>query len=86
MNQGHFLMKGLRQVRAEFSLSALAYNLLRVMNIVGVRGLVEALGRLLRALRRATRRRQGFAGWFCCLVVASTARRKKNLRLAGLPA
>ena len=29
MNQGHFLMKGLRPVRAEFSRSALAYNLLR---------------------------------------------------------
>ena len=38
MNQGYFLLKGLRQVRAEFSLSALAYNLLRVMNIVAVKG------------------------------------------------
>ena len=37
MNQGHFFMKGLRQVRAEFSLSTLAYNLLRVMNIVASR-------------------------------------------------
>ena len=45
MNQGHFLLKGLRQVRAEFSLSALAYNLLRVMNIVGIKALVEALRR-----------------------------------------
>ena len=53
MNQGHFLMKGLRQVRAEFSLSALAYNLLRVMNIVGVKALVEALRRRLHALHRA---------------------------------
>ena len=50
MNPGHFLMQGLRQVRAEFSLSALAYNLLRVMNIVGVQKLVEALRRRLRAL------------------------------------
>ena len=49
MNQGHFLMKGLRQVRAEFSLSALAYNLLRVMNIVGVKALVEALRRRVSA-------------------------------------
>lgn len=47
MNQGHFLMKGLRQVRAEFSLSALAYNLLRAVNIVGVKALVEALRRRL---------------------------------------
>ena len=43
MNQGYFLMKGLRQVGAGFSLSALAYNLLRVMNTVGVQGLVEVL-------------------------------------------
>ena len=35
-------MKGLRQVRAEFSLSTLAYNLLRAVNIVGVKTLVEA--------------------------------------------
>ena len=55
MNQGHFLMKGLRQVRAEFSLSAIAYNLLRVMNIVGVMALVEALRRRLRVLARAVR-------------------------------
>ena len=54
MNQGHFLMKGLRQVRAEFSLSALAYNLLRVMNIAGVKALVEALQRCLRALAKTT--------------------------------
>ena len=45
MNQGHFLTKGLRQVRAEFSLSALAYNLLRVINIVGVQKLAAALRR-----------------------------------------
>ena len=53
MNQGHFLMKGLRQVRAEFSLSALAYNLLRAVNIVGVKALVEAPAAAL------TRPRQG---------------------------
>ena len=31
MNRGHFLLKRLRQVRAEFSLSTLVYNLLRVI-------------------------------------------------------
>jgi transposase len=36
MNQGAFLMRGLEKVRAEFSLTALAYNLRRVLNIVGV--------------------------------------------------
>jgi transposase len=35
MNQGAFLMRGLKKVRAEFSLTALAYNLRRVLNIVG---------------------------------------------------
>jgi transposase len=33
MNQGAFLMRRLRKVRAEFSLTALAYNLRRVLNI-----------------------------------------------------
>ena len=36
MNQGAFLMRGLANVRAEFSLTALAYNLRRVLNFVGV--------------------------------------------------
>ena len=36
MNQGAFLMRGLDNVRAEFSLTALAYNFRRVLNIVGV--------------------------------------------------
>jgi hypothetical protein len=34
MNQGAFLMRRLRKVRAEFSLTALVYNLRRVLNIV----------------------------------------------------
>jgi transposase len=43
MNQGYFLLKGLEKVRGEFSLSALAYNLKRVFNIVGVEKLISAL-------------------------------------------
>jgi len=39
----HFLMRGLKKVRGEFSLSALAYNLRRVLNIVGVKALLQAL-------------------------------------------
>src|SRR5512132_501539 len=35
MNQGTFLLRGLEKVRAEFSLTALAYNFIRVVNIVG---------------------------------------------------
>jgi len=36
MNQGAFLMRGLEKVRAEFSLTALVYNLRRALNILGV--------------------------------------------------
>jgi hypothetical protein len=43
MNQGAFLMRGLAQVRAEFSLTALAYNLRRVLNIVGFAELMAAV-------------------------------------------
>ena len=43
MGQGAFLMKGLENVRAEFSLTALAYNLRRVINILGVEAMVAAV-------------------------------------------
>ena len=43
MDQGYFLLKSLRKVRGEFSLTALAYNLKRVFTIVGVPRLLEAL-------------------------------------------
>ena len=47
MNQGAFLMRGLVKVRAEFSLTALAYNMTRVLTIVGIE-------RLLKAFQNAT--------------------------------
>jgi hypothetical protein len=43
MNQGYFLTRGLEKVRAEFSLTALAYNLVRVVTILGVRRLLAAV-------------------------------------------
>ena len=43
MNQGAFLTRGLKKVRAEFSLTALAYNLRRVLNIVGFSELMAAV-------------------------------------------
>jgi Transposase DDE domain len=43
MNQGAFLMRGLGKVRAEFSLTALAYNMTRVLNVVGLERLLEVL-------------------------------------------
>jgi transposase len=42
MNQGAFLMRGLENVRAEFSLTALVYNLRRALNILGVAKLLAA--------------------------------------------
>jgi hypothetical protein len=43
MNQGAFLMRGLEKVRGEFSLTALAYNMRRVLNIVGMEGVMAAV-------------------------------------------
>jgi transposase len=43
MNQGAFLMRGLDNVRGEFSLTALVYNLRRALNIVGVGPMTAAV-------------------------------------------
>jgi transposase len=43
MNQGAFLTRGLEKVRGEFSLTALAYNMRRALNILGVETLMEAI-------------------------------------------
>ena len=43
MGATHFLMKRLRNVRTEMALSVLAYNLTRVMNILGVGPLIAAI-------------------------------------------
>src|SRR5436309_2771228 len=43
MNQGAFLMRGLDKVRGEFSLTALAYNLRRVLNLVAFTALMAAV-------------------------------------------
>jgi hypothetical protein len=40
MGATHFLMKRLKNVRTEMALSVLAYNLTRVMNIIGIRPLL----------------------------------------------
>jgi transposase len=41
---GYFLMRGLEKVRTEFSLTVLAYNLRRVVNLVAMPRLLAALG------------------------------------------
>jgi transposase len=43
MGATHFLMKRLKNVRTEMALSVLAYNLTRVMNILGIAPLIKAL-------------------------------------------
>ena len=43
MDQGYFLLRGLEKVKAEFSLTVLAYNLKRVIRIVGVPQLLAAV-------------------------------------------
>jgi len=59
MGATHFLMKTLPKVRTEMSLHVLAYNLKRVMKIVGI-------GPLLSAIRR-------LAAHFCLLPVSTAA-------------
>lgn len=43
MASGYFLMKGLKKVGAEMSLTVLAYNIKRVVNILGVSKMIEAV-------------------------------------------
>jgi len=43
MGQGYFLMRGLAKVGVEFSLSVLAYNIKRVITILGVGAMVQAV-------------------------------------------
>ena len=44
MGSTHFLTRGLSSVSTEMSLHVLAYNLKRVMNIMGAKPLIEAIG------------------------------------------
>jgi hypothetical protein len=50
MGATHFKTRTLKQVKTEMSLHVLAYNMKRVMNIVGVASLIEAIRALLLAL------------------------------------
>ncbi len=43
MGQGAFLMRGLDNVRGEFSLTALAYNIRRAITLVGVPAMIAAV-------------------------------------------
>ena len=43
MGATHFLTKGLKNVGTEMSLHVLAYNMKRVMNILGTKGLIQSI-------------------------------------------
>jgi transposase len=43
MDQGSFLTRGLEKVRGEMSLTVLAYNLKRVISIIGVKDLIAVV-------------------------------------------
>ena len=43
MGATHFLMKRLKNVKTEMALSVLAYNLTRVINILGIKPLMQAM-------------------------------------------
>lgn len=43
MNQGYFLMRGLKKVGAEMSLTVLSYNIKRTISIIGVKKMIEAV-------------------------------------------
>jgi hypothetical protein len=43
MGATHFLTRGLERVRSEMSLHVLAYNLKRVMNLIGHEALMAAV-------------------------------------------
>ena len=43
MGATHFVMKTLPRVAAEMALHVLAYNLTRVLNIIGVKPLIAAI-------------------------------------------
>ena len=50
MGATHFLMKRLDNVKTEMSLAVLAYNLTRVMNIIGIGPLIVAVRAFLAAV------------------------------------
>ena len=52
MGATHFLMKRLRNVATEMALHVLAYNLTRVMSIIGVQPLLAVLRTCLRCRSR----------------------------------
>jgi hypothetical protein len=53
MGATHFQMTRLEHVSTEMSLHVLAYNMKRVINIIGVKALIEAIEALILRFRRS---------------------------------
>lgn len=70
MDQGYFLLRTRKKVAAEMSLTVLAYNLKRVIEIMGVRGLIEGLMASLVCLWVRIWQSTGVSGW--CKRITST--------------
>ncbi len=62
MGATHFEMRTLKHVKTEMSLHVLAYNMKRVMNIIGVESLIEAIRALLYFIFRLFRSRYAVRG------------------------
>ena len=43
MGPNHFLTRRLKNVRTEFALNVLAYNIKRMVSLIGIQGLIEAV-------------------------------------------
>jgi hypothetical protein len=63
MDQGYFLLRTRKKVAAEMSLTVLAYNLKQVIEIVGVKGLIEGLMASLVRLWARIWQSTGVPGW-----------------------
>jgi hypothetical protein len=51
----HFLMRGLKKCRGEFSLMTLCYNFIRVLNIMGVQAFRDYCAQLIRNDEKRTK-------------------------------
>ena len=71
MGSDHFLTRTFEQVSTEMSLHVLAYNMKRVMNIMGIETLIEAIRAFLLFVLRALRRRYPVLGSHWALVTAN---------------
>ena len=68
MESDHFLTRTFEQVSTEMSLHVLAYNMKRVMNIMGIEALMEAIRAFILFVLSALRRRYPVFGGHWALI------------------